>query len=438
MTDESTFTWEDVKEPGDLDRLDKDGLVAFLSKYPDHEQKVELWNAWRDESIERIDLSGVKMEDVILSDVDLTRANLSGAIISQSDLSYAHLPWVDFSNAFITQTDLTNTVLAEANLTSSRLVQTDLSGAELRGANLTDTRYKQANLSGAELDLANLSDAQLWDTNLSGSSLRWANLSGAKLAGANLTGADLRRVHLRGQALSEVGSLQGVRLYRTYFWGVLSLRYEQFKGDKAGRSTIWEDTEGRFYEAKDIYKTLKGYFEDAGDYEGANWAYVREQVMEKLMFTRAMPSFSKPLLRLFYPRWRDKFDSLAEGEEQGPTKRPFLNWLRLEASEKIAYYGTKLWIPFSWLLAVLIVFAAVYWLGGMVTYIDVSTGAAYPLYNNFLNTLLFSAASMVTIDVGFLQPTAPYVGALQTLQAFFGIALTGLIGFVLGNKLRYS
>ncbi len=352
MTDEQGFSWENVQQPEDLDRLDKDGLAAFLKNHPDRKRKSALWNAWH-----------------------------------------------------------------EANIIDNRPVD----------------------LSGADLWYANLSGASLHRVNLSGAGLCEADLSGAALLGANLAGASLWQARLRNVALSEVidGGLRGVRLYRANFRGILSLRYDQFIGDD-GRSTIWEETEGRFYEAKDVYKTLKGTFETAGDYEGANWAYVREQVMEKLMYARAMPRWCKPFLRLIYPRWRDKLIGKLEDEAQGPLKYPFWNWLRVEFSEKIAYYGTSLLPPFAWMFAVLIVFAAVYWLGGMVTYIDVSTGAITPSTRSIWYNLVFSATSMFTIEMASLQPATPYVGALETLQAFCGFGLTGLIGFVLGNKLRYS
>ncbi|MBN1121571.1 MAG: pentapeptide repeat-containing protein [Anaerolineae bacterium] len=352
MANEQGFSWEDVTTPDDLNRLDKDGLIAFLKNHPDRKVKSALWNAWH-----------------------------------------------------------------AANISRDRVVD----------------------LSGADLQFANLSNVSLHRVNLAGAALGEADLSGADLLEANLAGASLWQTRLRNVSLSEVtdGGLRGVRLYRANFRGILSLRYDQFIGED-GRSTIWGEAEGRFYEAKDVYKTLKGTFESAGDYEGANWAYVREQVMEKLMYARAMPRWCKPFLKLIYPRWRDKLMGKQEDEAQGSLEYPILNWLRMEFSDKIAHYGTSLLLPFAWMFVVLIVFAAIYWLGGMVTYIDLHTGTLTPSTRNVWHNLIFSATSMFTIEMAALQPATPFVGMLETVQAFFGFGLTGLIGFVLGNKLRYS
>ena len=43
-----------------------------------------------------------------------------------------------------------------------------------------------------------------------------------------------------------------------------------------------------------------------------------------------------------------------------------------------------------------------------------------------------------TLDIGYLQPYLPAADVLRPIETLLGIALTGLLGFVLGNKLRYS
>jgi hypothetical protein len=225
--------------------------------------------------------------------------------------------------------------------------------------------------------------------------------------------------------------MRGVKLYQTYFWGVLSLRYNQFLDEK-GKSTIWEETEGRFSEAKDVYKSLKGYFEDAGDYEGSNWAYVREQTMEKLMR-------SPRWLRWLYPHWRGRWD------EEFCEPR-LLEWLRLEFAEKIANYGDSLTRPVFWLGVVIVGFAALYLAMGAATatsgcgYAELSANwrAGCAPTRNLIDNLLFSLGAMTTADVGRVQPYLADIGFLMTLETLIGIGLTGLVGFVLGNKLRYS
>ena len=43
---------EEVHLPDDLDRLDKDDLIAFLMS--EREGKVQLWNAWREATYSRM------------------------------------------------------------------------------------------------------------------------------------------------------------------------------------------------------------------------------------------------------------------------------------------------------------------------------------------------------------------------------------------------
>jgi uncharacterized protein YjbI with pentapeptide repeats len=446
---------DDVQEPGDLDGLDKDGLIAFLRS--DREDKVELWNAWRwtekgqlrpvdlkEANLRGAHLEGANLHKAHLGGVNLSEAHLEGASLSiarleEANLRRAHLERASLSLTHLDGADLERAYLEGADLTGARLEGASLwmasmEGADLRWARLEGANLRRARLEGANLVFAHLEGADLSGAHLEGAYLRAAHLEGADLRAAYLDDANLREAHLRGVALSPVESLRGVRLYQTYFWGVLSLRYKQFLGDgRAGESTIWEETEGRFSQAKDVFKTLKGYFEDAGDYEGANWAYVREQVTEKLM------RVPHPL-RWLYPHWRWKWND--EFCDPG-----LLEWLRLEFSEKIANYGTSLLRPIVCLLVVILVFTVIYLALGLVTNVsgcgypkrifEPPPGTCHPTHN-FANNLLFSLAALTTADIAYLQPFRWWVGYLSTVETLVGIALTGLFGFVLGNKLRYS
>lgn len=465
------MTPDEVREPGDLDGLGKEGLVAFLRS--GREDRVELWNAWRNaNSSKSVDLKGADLSDVVLDTIrlfnqdlqeaDLSRANLREAAFTEARLGKAKFSEAFLEEAYFVRADLKQAILEgaflnraklrwahleDADLSYADLDQADLreahlDGASLRGANLNEANLLEAHLRHADLyrvrmGMANLNGTRLDGADLVGAEFRGARLDGARLFEAGLAGADLRRARLREVELSSVGDpednnrMRGVKLYQTYFWGVLSLRYEQFL-DENGDSTIWEETEGRFSEAKDVYKSLKGYFEDAGDYEGANWAYVREQEMERLM--RA-PRWA----RWLFPRWRERWDD----DYCAPQ---IFEWLRLEFSRALAKYGDSLLRPLLWLLFTIVFFAVLYRIIGAATampgcgYAEVSVTpqAGCAPTRNLLDNLLFSLAAMTTADVGGVAVYKSGVGWLMTLETLVGIALTGLVGFVLGNKLRYS
>jgi uncharacterized protein YjbI with pentapeptide repeats len=428
---------DDVQQPEDLDALDKDDLIAFLKS--DREDRIELWNAWREANDwQPVDLGGADLGEAHLEKVDLSGTRLDGAFLFRAHLKEANLAETRLGEAFLFQVHLEGANLAGAHLAEADLRDAHLEKADLYRANLERASLLGAHLEEASLRRARLDGALLNGAHLDGATLEEAHLEGAILDDATLENADLRRAHLGGAALSTVASLRGVRLYQTYFWGVLSLRYEQLLGEgrRAGGarhgSTVWEETEGRFGEAKDVFKSLKGYFEDAGDYEGANWAYVREQVMEKLMRT------PRPL-RWLYPCWRGRWDD--DFCEPG-----LFDWLRLEFSEKLAGYGDSLTRPLVWLLVVIVVFAAAYALGGLITDMPGCSHAELTAAwqegcrptRSLVDGLVFSLGALTTADTGVLQPYRSHVSLVMTLEALLGIALTGLIGFVLGNKLRYS
>jgi len=427
-----------ISQPEDLDKLDKEGLIEFLRS--DREDKVELWNEWHFELAFKIGHSKIDLKGVDLSDKEL----------SSIDLSFA-----------------------------------DLVGANLDGANLEN----------AELGFSHLESTSLWDTNFKGASLRRSHMEGADLHGAYLVGADLREVYLQGVDLSGLrgqspssgpifdpeesiivrdlyphekkrlkastadldddkilrvpislfnqiviskGALRGVKLYNCYFWGVLSLSYREFLEnplDRNGASTIWEDVQGRFTEAREIYRSLKGYFEDTGDYAGVNWAYENEQHMTKLMYA---PYWS----RWLYPQRRGKWQPSDSAEIFW--RENTWEWLRLEIAEKTANYGLSLPRPLMCLAAVVVLFTLVYWLGGLVTAMPECAYGAGGWHEgcapsaNPVDALVFSLGSLTSTEIAAVQPYRSHVGLIQTFEVLLGIAFTGLFGFVLGNRLRYS
>ncbi len=415
-----------IRTPEDLSQLDRSSLVAFLTS--DRDDAVALWNDWRElTSRPPLDFSGVVMRGVSLPEIDLRWMNLSAADLFESDLRGAQFY----------EADLTRAMLDGCTLDKASFRKANLSRACLDGATLHDADLYDAVLCEADLTEADLGEARLVRTQLCGVDLRWANLEGANLRWANL----------RDVSLSGVGSLEGVELYEASFSGILSLRYKQLLGpnrrskglrrfwlrisSRLYESSIREEVTGHFAEAMDIFASLKGYFEDAGDYEAANWAHIREKTMRKLWRT-------PKAFRWLYPRWR--------GHKDYRYRPDFYEWLVLEFSDKVANYGNSLLRPAFWLIVLIALFALIYWAGGMLT---VTPGCSYSEVSgtfralcrpttNFFDALLFSLASMSTIDISSVRPYVANVGLLTSVEALLGITLTGLLGFVLGNKLRYS
>lgn len=174
-----------------------------------------------------LNLIGVSLRRVDLSEVDLSGANLSGADLSRADLSRANLSGADLSKANLSEANLSGVFLIGANLSEANLSRADLSNASLvkanlSGANLSVINLSEANLLGADLSGADLGRADLSKAYLSGTDLSKANLSGSDLSGTYLSEANLIKTDLIGKDLKRA-DLVGKDLRGAYL-GAVDLR----------------------------------------------------------------------------------------------------------------------------------------------------------------------------------------------------------------------
>jgi hypothetical protein len=279
-----------------------------------------------------------------------------------------------------------------------------LDHAHLEGASLDDSHLEGAYLVGAHLDGAYLNDAHLEGANLRNVCFRDAAFDGAHLEGADLSSAHLEHVdltpaYLDGISISEAW-LDNTRLFRSQL-GV----------------AVGEELRTDYVKARQAYLNLKQNFESLGDYEASSWVYRKERRMEKLE-ARAQKRYGKFV-----------GDQIVEWVcDYGEGWRNVIGW-----------------IAFFWMF-----FALLYGLSGYVltpgtpeiTTISASTaqqGSRYVVTHNTLHWLVFSLATMVTIELPALVPSSePWMSLLMPVQALLGIFLAGLLGFVAGNRIRRS
>ncbi len=195
-------------------------------------------------------------------------------------------------------------------------------------------------------------------------------------------------------------------------------------------AAIPEELEKSYAVAQSTYLSLKQNFESIGDYEGASWAYRKERRMEKKKNWAAGAYALRELHRIVPRRF------LKAGGDQ--------------LIELVCDYGESFWRAMACVAAVWLVFALTYGLSGNVlapsspgaATIGASTaqqGTNYIPTRNPLHWLVFSLATMVTIELPALVASSePWMSVLMPLQAFIGIFLAGLLGFVAGNRIRRS
>jgi uncharacterized protein YjbI with pentapeptide repeats len=326
--------------------------------------------------------------------------------------------------------------LLGANLQEVVLAWANLQGGNLVGANLQGAYLREADLQGADLELADLQGADLVDTNLQGANLFNADLQGAYLVyadlqGANLMGANLQEADLGGANLQEADlsyshlervdlfdskSLEGVCFYKTL------LDDTQMRGEKLGKA-IGEELVGKYDDAKEAYLALKNNFADIGRYRDESWAYVKERQMEK---------------KMNYPRLAREYygEELPENPKAWQLGwfcvRHTVRWALDRGEEWTCDYGESVPKTLRAMGVALVGFAILYWLLGAV--VDVSGNSS----SSWLHCLLYSGGAFTTFGVDTLRPANDWIRALSIFESAVGIALTGLLGFVLGNRIRRS
>ena len=297
----------------------------------------------------------------------------------------------------------------DRDLGGARLWKANLQGAILEEAQLQDAYLWHAQLQGADLWDAVLQGARLWDAQLQGADLAGAQLQGAFLGGAQLQGADLAGAVLEGIYL------YGAWLDRT------RLRAEQLGGAigeelEARGSTDPEQRLKWFEEAGEGYLGLKRNFEGLGYYDDALWAYRKERRMDKLA-----------------AKWKGQRGKY---------------WLS-ELMEVTTDYATSPARSLLTLGVVYLFFATIYAAFNYgYTFGQVLVGAAAgtrllgAFQSSWLRGLSAALTGMVAMGARAIdRPEYPQAIslAINTVAAFQSVVtvfLTGLLGFIVANRIR--
>jgi len=405
---------------------------------------------------EGLDLSGKD-----LSGIDLGREAIEVEVEKVRERAWSQIP-VWFSEE--TQgANLQGANLRAANLQGTNFGHANLKEANLFGANLQNALFSLANLQCANLSSANLREAYIERTNLQEASLDGANLVGvwlvaselieANLFAANLQGAfvsdtsfqnaDLCRANLTGVNLDEAYSIEGVRLYKAILYDT------SLKRDQLGKE-IAEEREKLYYQAQETYLALKNNFRQIGRDDDASWAYVKQRQMEKmthwpprraLKYHGLKPSDPDTVLPE-YLDWSEYGKELDDLPQTGVRRQARLlkfyarhlgKWTSDSIVEQLCGDGESIGRTLRGILLTLIIFGSGFWAIAWLS------GEPQP---SLMDCITFTLGQLTTADVGDLlgaeNPWAILVRLLSAIEAFIGIALTGLLGFVLGNRIRRS
>lgn len=288
--------------------------------------------------------------------------------------------------------------------------------------------------------------AILYDVSFERSRLEWCELVGVDLdrvsfEACEITDCDLRYTTFRRVRMAEVSFkrcdlyraclLQGTELQRSRFSlvsppdvyeSVTGLRWSSFCGADGPAMIAESATEyapflqrtreerqpdrpleaavkERLENAAESFRTLSAFWDARGQFEDGGRAYAHSQ---RLLRRSAGP---------FY------------------RGRPFKpgRWLGLWTADLVCGFGESLPRIFAALAAVALVPGL---LLGLLGGVNGSHGLD--------DDLLFSVAHLTTAQVAHIEASGRVVEAVGIAQSIVGIALLGLFGFVLGNKIRRS
>jgi uncharacterized protein YjbI with pentapeptide repeats len=357
-------------------------------------------------------LHGVLLEEADLADADLAGADLRGADLSGATLQRALLEGSDLRKTVLRFARAARSILEHAKLQGADLWGADLEGAELSGAKLQAATLEEANLQNADLAGADLRHAILKRANLQGANLRGADLRGAIVGGTNLDGALLRNANLEELDLTPCSlthvHTSGARLEKT--------RLEQ---EQLGNA-IGEEVSREYGLARKGYLVLERNFDELGDHDAARWAYGRRRRMEKRQaLVQARAAWSAR-------RWAVAVQSA-------------LKYAGDQIVEWVCDYGESVWRVLGTLIVVYVVFTAIYGLTGAVVRVETApAGKVESPTRNLVDLAIFSLAAMTASgnapdDLAFRSASAYALAGIHTLISIF---LTGLMGFVAGNRIR--
>ena len=157
----------------------------------------------------------------------------------------------------------------------------------------------------------------------------------------------------------------------------------------------------RWADAEDIYKTLNGLWAGKGYIADANWAYVQGRRMER---RRMMAEMTDANLKV--------------STKIGNLWRIFTNCL----SDLFFGYGESMLKMILTYIFTVLLFAFIF--SKEVSLLQ------------YVEALGVSLKNMAGMDSEVLQGVSPLVDMLNLVQTTIGILITGIFGFILGNKIR--
>ena len=309
---------------------------------------------------------------------------------------------------------------------TKEVIGVDLSGQRLEKIDFSGCSIERTSFKGCELVHCRFRNAKI-----SWSDFRYAEIQHGTFEGAEIEFSDFYRAFIDGVVIFSGSSFSNCSLNKTYLGECAIIRKENLKdnrilqqnkeeyrkflvdwhtygtGERTNDINVKSDwspdaaVEARWSDAEVIYKNLNALWAGKGYFADGNWAYVQGRKMER----------RRMIAELF-------------NKSVKPVRKLINLWYILTnvISDIFFGYGESMFKM-------------------VVTYILTVFCFAWVFTENvsileYTQALAISLKNMAGMDSETLRGISPLVDMLNVVQTTIGILLTGIFGFILGNKIR--
>jgi len=350
--------------------------------------------------------------NVRIAGKQLESIDLSGQVLENLDFSGCTLTNVTFKNATLRHCKFDEATLTDCDFDHSGTSdEPTIISASFKKTTMENCRFRYANIAWCDF--------------------RYASINNATFEDSKIDFCDFYRCFLEGVVLFKHAKISNSSLYNTYFGDAANIRRENLFNDKIIQQDVkayrkfivdWHDygtgirtnnrsevsdwspdasIKSRWADAEDIYKTLNGLWAGRGFFADANWAYVQGRKMERRRMITELTDSRISFIGKLVNIWRIITNCLSD---------LFFGYGESMTKMIITYFVTVLF------------FAVIY-----------NTEVSLLEYADALSV---SLKNMVGMDSEAIQNVSPVVDMLNLIQTTVGILLTGIFGFILGNKIR--
>lgn len=309
---------------------------------------------------------------------------------------------------------------------TKEIIGVDLSGQKLERIDFTGCRIERTSFKGCELVHCRFRNAKI-----SWSDFRYAEIQHGTFEGAEIEFSDFYRAFIDGVVIFSGSSFSNCSLNKTYLGECAIIRKENLKDNKilqqneddyrkflvdwhtygTGERTNdinaksdWSPEaaiKARWEDAEIIYKNFNALWAGKGYFGDGNWAYVQGKKMERRRMISELSNKSVKPIKKLTNLWHILTNVISD---------IFFGYGESMLKMIVTYILTVFF--FAWVFAENV---------GILEYTQ---------------ALAISLKNMAGMDSESIRGISPLVDMLNVIQTTIGILLTGIFGFILGNKIR--